>query len=279
MILSFHPLVIADQNILCAGRKPGQAELSAIQEAQAVILPQACRKSLYRMAKKNCAHVFPDYDARFAYPEKIGQFRLFQKTAVPHPRTIPFEHGIQTKETCQALLKNPPLKMPFVFKFNWGGGGDTVFFIQTRDKFQSCLKKALSYEKSGQSGFLLQEFIPAKGRSLRVVVVHQSYIAYWRIQDDTNDFYTNLAKGAKIDMGADPILKDAAIAATQRFCEKTRINLAGLDILFSQKDIDAGTIKPLFLEINYFFGRKGLGGSKSYYRLLQNEIDAWCAQL
>jgi len=31
----------------------------------------------------------------------------------------------------------------------------------------------------------------------------------------------------------------------------------------------------LFLEINYFFGRKGLGGSEAYYKLLQQEIDRW----
>ena len=83
MILSFHPLFEADQNRLCAGRDPGKEELEAIRRADAVILPQGCRESLYFMARKACPHIFPNYDARFAYPEKIGQVQLFQENRVP----------------------------------------------------------------------------------------------------------------------------------------------------------------------------------------------------
>jgi ribosomal protein S6--L-glutamate ligase len=35
----------------------------------------------------------------------------------------------------------------------------------------------------------------------------------------------------------------------------------------------------MFLEINYFFGRTGLGGSKRFYRLLEAAIDSWLAGL
>jgi ribosomal protein S6--L-glutamate ligase len=31
------------------------------------------------------------------------------------------------------------------------------------------------------------------------------------------------------------------------------------------------------LEINYFFGRTGLGGSDGYYRLFEAEVDKWLA--
>ncbi|MBT8370175.1 MAG: glutathione synthase, partial [Deltaproteobacteria bacterium] len=164
---------------------------------------------------------------------------------------------------------------PFVFKFNWGGEGETVFLLQSRQDIEKVLKNVLLYEKSGQYGFLLQEFVPSKGRSLRVVVIHQSYISYWRVQDDADGFYTNLTKGAKIDVGSDPALQEAAIAESRAFCNQTKINLAGFDFLFSETDLAAGVIKPLLLEINYFFGRRGLGGSDNYYRLLQNEIDDW----
>jgi ribosomal protein S6--L-glutamate ligase len=37
--------------------------------------------------------------------------------------------------------------------------------------------------------------------------------------------------------------------------------------------------RPLFLEINYFFGRAGLGGSERFYDMLQTEIDNWLAGL
>jgi ribosomal protein S6--L-glutamate ligase len=279
MILSFHPLYVADHDLLCAGRDPGPTELTVIQEAEAVILPQGCRESLYRMATDNCAHVFPDYDARFAYPEKIGQTKLFQKIGVPHPRTVIYENRILSAADYDAVLNTPPFDLPFVFKFNWGGEGETVFCLDTRDAIEKALNKAILYEKSGQYGFLLQELVPSKGRSLRVVVIHQSYISYWRVQNDANGFYTNLTKGAKIDTISDPALQEAAVAVTRNFCAQTKINLAGFDFLFSEADLAAGIIQPLFLEINYFFGRKGLGGSEKYYKILQDEIDNWLSGL
>lgn len=279
MILSFHPLYTADINLLCAGRDPGGQELFAIRQAKAVILPQGCRESLYRMAKNNCAEVFPDYGARFAYPEKIGQAKLFQETRVPHPRTVFYDKGVMTEMGYHALLNTLPFDLPFVFKFNWGGEGDTVFLLQSREDLENILKRAVIYEKSGQHGFLFQELVPSKGRSLRVVVIHQSYASYWRVHEKDDAFYTNLKKGAKIDMDSDPDLQEAAIAATRKFCDQTRINLAGFDFLFSEPDRQAGVINPLFLEINYFFGRRGLGGSDNYYQLLQNEINAWLGQI
>ena len=275
MILSFHPLYVADQNLLCAGRDPGQKELVAVQQAHAVILPQGCRESLYHLAKRNCSHVFPDYDARFAYPEKIGQTRLFQKIGVRHPQTVTYKKGLLTQSRYDELLKTPPFKLPFVFKFNWGGGGDTVFLIRTPNDFEHCLQNAQLYEKSGQSGFLLQKFVPSGVRSLRVVVIHQTYVAYWRTQAGANAFYTHVARGAKVDADSAPHLQHAAITAAKKFCQQTRINLAGFDFLFSETDISRQKIKPLFLEINYFFGRKGLGGSDKYYQMLQHAIDDW----
>ena len=51
-------------------------------------------------------------------------------------------------------------------------------------------------------------------------------------------------------------------------------DLAGVDVVFSAQENDA---PPLLLEINYFFGRKGLGGSEAYYKILQAEIQTWLA--
>ena len=275
MIVSFHPLFIADRNLLCAGRDPGPEELKAIQHADAIILPQGCRESLYRLAADNCPNVFPNYDARFAFPGKIGQAQLFHNINVPHPPTITFGHHPLAKAEIAKLLKYPPMEFPLVLKFNWGGDGETVFLVRDNHDFEQYLQKAQRYAKSGQYGFLLQEFIPSGGRSLRVVVIHATLISYWRIQDNTDGFYTNITKGARLEADADPDLQAAAIAATQKFCKKTGINLAGFDFLFSETDLKNNKIEPLFLEINYFFGRKGLGGSEKYYALLQQGIDAW----
>jgi ribosomal protein S6--L-glutamate ligase len=162
-----------------------------------------------------------------------------------------------------------PFSFPLLFKFNWGGEGESVFLIDTAEQLQEIIPKALVFEGTDQTGFLLQEFIPDATRTLRVAVVGQKQISYWRVQKNRDRFHASLAKGAIIDAKTDPKLQEAAISKTDTFCKKTKIDLAGFDFIFSA----AG--EPLFLEINYFFGRRGLGGSEKYYQLLIEEITNW----
>jgi ribosomal protein S6--L-glutamate ligase len=275
LILSFHPLYDGDRNILCAGRDPAQEELSAIQSAAAVILPQGCRESLYTMARENNRHVFPNYDKRFEFPDKIGQARLFQQTGVPHPRTRCYASVAAFFKKTDPIEPKTDFPFPFVFKFDWGGEGDNVFLVKSPFDFKEMIKKAISYENTGQYGFLIQEFIPCRGRSLRVVVINTVLIAYWRSRKNPDAFHANIKKGARVETVDDPLLQKAAKTAALSFCEKTHINLAGFDFLFSEKSLKNDLTEPLFLEINYFFGRKGLGGSEAYYKILQQEIDRW----
>ena len=79
-----------------------------------------------------------------------------------------------------------------------------------------------------------------------------------------------------IDMDSDPALRDKAVRCVKDFCSVTGINLAGFDLLFSA---DAKPTLPLFLEINYYFGRRGLGGSETFYSLLESEIEQWIESL
>jgi len=60
MIVSFHPLLEADRNIICAGRQPNREDLAAIRAADAVILSQRCYRALYEIARENWLHVFPN---------------------------------------------------------------------------------------------------------------------------------------------------------------------------------------------------------------------------
>jgi ribosomal protein S6--L-glutamate ligase len=269
MILSFHPIFKADQNIICAGRKPTPDDRSAIQAAGAVILPQGCSQSLYRLACQNCAHVFPNYDARFDYPGKIGQIRLFHEYKVNYPPSEVFDSVDAFKDIYNGALNTLPFSFPLLFKFNWGGEGESVFLIRTAGQLQEVIQKAVVFEGTDQMGFILQEFIPNSDRTLRVAVIGQERIAYWRVQKNRDRFHASLAKGAIIDAQADPELQEVAISETNTFCKKTKIDLAGFDFLFSDKK------EPLFLEINYFFGRRGLGGSEKYYQMLIEEIRNW----
>lgn len=273
MILSFHPCFTADKNIICAGRKAGKSDLEEIRTADAVILPQGCREDLYKMARDNCRNVFPNYDARFKYPGKTGQILLFQETGVPHPKTKTY----QTVSALynfheEALNKQLPFSYPFVCKFDWGGEGEAVYLIRTRSDLMQILKKADEFEKTGQKGFLLQEYIPSDKRSLRVALIGRKLISYWRVQEDPDNFCAGLSQGAVADFESDPKLIKAAERNVKEFSRKTGINLAGFDFIFS---LENNKDEPLFLEINYFFGRKGLGGSEKFYKILNGEIRKW----
>jgi ribosomal protein S6--L-glutamate ligase len=60
----------------------------------------------------------------------------------------------------------------------------------------------------------------------------------------------------------------------QDFCRRSGTNLAGFDLLFDRRD---KTREPLFLEINYYFGRRGLGGSFHFYQLFGRSAERWLA--
>jgi ribosomal protein S6--L-glutamate ligase len=268
MILSFHPNFNADMNISCAGRDPGVTELHAIRNALGVILPQGCRESLYQMVRANCIHVFPNYDARFRYPGKTGQIRLFQETGISHPLSRIF-YSID-EALSEFLAGTLPFQFPVVFKRDWGGEGEGVFLANSPEVFDTILKKHRKEEKD-RIRFIIQEYIPCKGRSLRVVVIYQKVISYWRVQRDSTQFLANISSGGAADAESDPEIQKAGQACVLKLCQKTGINLAGVDLIFPETD----PFRPLLLEINYYFGRKGLGGTLRYYEILEKEIKSW----
>jgi len=276
MIVSYHPLFEADRNILCAGRHPDAQDLAAIQAAKAIILGQGCYQSLYEMARANCPNVFPNYDAKFKYPGKIGQIKLFRKIKAKHPSTELYSNIASFQKRNRQKPDSFPSEYPIVFKLDWGGEGETVYLINSVEQLQEIIKQTNKFEKSGQAGFLLQEYIASDNKTLRVAVIGQQIVSYWRIQQNSAAFHTNLRKGAVIDSEAEPGLQQKAVAVVKEVCQKTGINLAGFDVIFSSEIEDP---EPMLLEINYFFGRKGLGGSEAYYKILHEEIQTWLAEI
>jgi len=276
MIVSFHPLFETDKNIICAGRDPDAGDLAAIKAAAAVVLPQGCRQSLYEMARDNCRHVFPNYRVRFNFPGKIGQIKLFRETGSAHPAAELYPAVAEFKEHYGETPGDTSFGLPCVFKFDWGGQGETVYLINSPNELKEVLKKAAVFENSGQKGFLLQQYVPTNGRTLRVIIIGQAMISYWRIQQSTDGFMSSVSRGAHIDTTSQPELQNNARAFIHDFCVKTGIDLAGFDVIFTAQTENT---RPLLLEINYFFGRRGLGGSDAYYEILKREIDNWLDQL
>jgi ribosomal protein S6--L-glutamate ligase len=276
MIVSFHPLFETDRNIICAGRDPDADDLAAIKAAEAVVLPQGCRQALYEMARDNCQHVFPNYRARFNFPGKIGQIRLFREIGTAHPAAELYPSVAEFKEHYGETPGDNFLGLPCVFKFDWGGQGETVYLINSPDELKEVLEKAVVFENSGQKGFLLQQYVPTNGRTLRVVIIGQALISYWRIQQSADGFMSSVSRGAHIDTTSQPEQQNTAKAFIHDCCVKTGIDLAGFDVIFPAQ---AENTQPLLLEINYFFGRRGLGGSAAYYEILKKEINTWLDQL
>jgi ribosomal protein S6--L-glutamate ligase len=224
------------------------------------------------MAIDNCSHVFPNYDVRFDYPGKIGQIQLFQKNGTAHPHAETYPSLDVFRQQYGETPKNIAFELPCVFKFDWGGEGETVYLINTPEDLKRVLQKAADFERSGQKGFLLQEYVPTQGTTLRVVIIGQSLISYWRIQQNSEDFMSSVSHGARIDDAMEPERQKVAKVFVKNLCNKTGINLAGFDVIFAPVKEH---IKPLMLEINYFFGRRGLGGSEAYYEVLKQEIKDW----
>lgn len=267
MILSFHPCYVADENRICAGRAPSQADLASIRAADAVILPQGCTAELYALARDNAPKCFPNFEARFRYPGKTDQIRLFRELAAPHPPTRVYASLKAFEYQREAEVIATEIGFPLVFKLDFGGEGDTVALIEHATHLEAHISETA---RRLEGPFLLQQFIPTGQRSLRVVVIGTQTVSYWRINPDPNRFGTSTGKGARIDHAADPQLQRLAQTATRAFCAKSGINLAGFDLLFGQRDP-----RPLFLEINHYFGRRGLGGSEAFYQILTTEIDTW----
>ncbi len=275
MVLSFHPNIVAHRNIICAGRLPNHEDEEAIQQASAVLLSQGCSEALYKMCRTYCPHVFPNYDARFDFPGKLGQAGLFEKMGVPFPQTYTFSNVFSYNSRKGHNSLATFLKFPCVFKFNWGGEGDGVLLLTTESALKQAVDSAAILERSGEKGFLLQEYVPCAGRSLRVVIIGDQLVSYWRRQEIDGQFLTNVKAGAVIDHTSDPELQEVGRTAVQHFCTQTGVNLAGFDLLFSEN----AKSQPLFLEINYFFGRRGLGGSLKYYELVKKAVRLWLQRI
>ena len=274
MTLSFHPCIDADLNAIVAGRAPGPEEEAMVKGADAVILPQGVREDLYDLCRKYADRLFPNYDLRFQRPAKIGDISLFRTLDSPHPKTFLFRDAADY-HSCFPTGKDPfPLSFPFVVKGNYGGEGRMVYRIHSEQEMHNILGQLEAMKTSGARGFVIQQWIDHGGRDVRVVILHDRLISYWRVQRDPRQFLTNLSAGGTIDLRSDHHLLEKSEDIVHHFCKQTGINLAGIDLMF---DKDDESKRPLFLEINYWFGRKIFGSSETYYAKLKRAVKRWLA--
>ncbi len=272
MILSFHPCIDADTNIIVAGRAPGPEEASLIKQADAIVLHQGVRQDLYDLCRSHCRRIFPNHDHRFQHPGKIGDTLLFRNLGLPHPKTALFRNVADYRQFFPPERNRFPFPLPFVLKGNSSGEGHMVFRILDGQQLQSILEQLSAMENSGMQGFIAQQWISHRGRDVRVVVLYDRLFSYWRVQNDPKQFLTNLSAGGVIDHRSDLNLLRKAEEMVRYFCRKTGIDLAGIDLMFDEND---RSCQPLLVEINYWFGRRFFGSSEAYYVELKKAVRRW----
>jgi len=272
MILSFHPRVRGDVNLrLTLKGLFTDTQAQAIASAHGVVVPQRIKSHQYQFCRARCPNLFPDYTYRFGFEGKYANIQLFRKFTAPYPETSCYE-SVHDFKRRHDENKEPHLPFPFVLKGDEGGGGWAVFLVRDRHELRERLKRLADVTVHATRRFIAQAFVPHEGRDLRVVVIGKIIKAYWRCQNDPQEFRNNVGRGAVIRDHLDPALTAKGIRCVREFCSKTGINLAAFDVLF---DRSRPKPKPLLSEINFVFGRKGLGGSECFRELLNDAVREW----
>ena len=274
MILSFHPCFLSDTLVILGDGTLDNHDLRHIEAAEVIILPQYCNSALYRACKSSSAQIFPNYDARFEYPGKIGQSLLFKKYECPHPETQQWA-SVRTFTEAYEGERDFAHRMPFLIKGDQAHEAEGIYTITDRGALEASLEDLERLEGMGSSGFISQQLIRAEGNVLRVVIIGSRTISYWKRARETGQMITTISRGAEIDREWNPELQTKGKIEAETFVAATGINLAAIDFVF---DLNQPDPQPLFLEINYIFGRRGLGGSMRFYRLLSQALQEWLAE-
>ncbi|MFH1674512.1 MAG: hypothetical protein ABIF87_13945 [Pseudomonadota bacterium] len=236
--------------------------------ADLTVVPQRIKAHQYRFCQKHCVQLFPNYQYRFGFEGKYRNIELFRLFNAPYPPTKLYPSVSDFVK--QHFEKGAPhFLFPFVIKSDTGGGGWGVFLICDKQTLHETLKTLSDVRRHPTNRFIVQAFVPHRGRDLRVVVIGRSFYPYWRCQPDPEEFRNNVGRGAFIDYELDPDLREKGVGCVSTFCEKTGINLAAFDVLF---DRSAPNPEPLLSEINFMFGRKGVGGSNNFFTYLQGAV-------
>ena len=267
MLLSFHPIIEGDHNIWALA-PIDNALIDLIRQASAIVLPQTVTRELYRLCRENCPKVFPNYDLRFSWEGKVGDTFLFWSNDIAHPKSIVFPNlESLIGEHPEMMDKSSHVDFPYVIKGAKGGEGRQVRLVKSEDDLENLIPTLKQWELAGNVGLVMQEYLAGLQRDLRIVVIGEEIRSYWRCNDS---FLHNVRQGGEIDRDSDIHLQKRGQEAVRDLCLKTGINLAGFDLVFP----DEGTT-PLFLEINYTFGRNGLGGSEAFYSQLNRAVQNW----
>jgi ribosomal protein S6--L-glutamate ligase len=231
-----------------------------LQNAAGVLLPLYAPPWRYYNITRLAKHWFPRLDTRFNYQGKSRQILLFRRLGVRHPDTLIFDRPSLLLESFQR--HGSPWGYPVVLKGETGGGGSSVYPIRQPSDLSKYIVK-LPVDQP----VLLQKWVDHGGKDLRVVIYGQTTVSYFRV--GSGGFYNNVCRGGRIDHDSDPHQRQAGNEAVSRFCRHALIDIAGFDLMFP------GNGLPVFIEINFHFGHKGLGGVPGHHGHILQAVDEW----
>ncbi len=259
----------AEVNRLLFSQRPlNQGDRRELARAAAVLLPQVCRPDLYQLVRELKRPHFPRPRVHLAYDGKVGNYRLFKELGLPQPPTREFSGLEQAARAWErgelARLGHPPL----VAKGAGGGMGQNVFLVSGPKELRALGRELDTSCARGPAGLVLQRFIDCGGRDARVVLVGHWEDAFWRV-GPPGQFRSNLSQGGRVERPeSDPELERAR-QLVRRLRERAGFDLGAVDVLVPP---GAG---PLLLEINFFFGRQALGGSRAFARIYLAAVRHW----
>ena len=189
----------------------------------------------------------------------------------PHPETLRWQCIRDLKEAYPDGRVSPH-DFPFFIKKDKSHEAEGVFLVKDRASLIEVLDFLALQERADVKGFITQDFISCGGNVLRAVIMGKQIITYWKRPNKPGQEITTISQGAIIDHDWRPDLQKKGRSSAKALAKKTGINLAAIDFVSPIADKDP---EPLILEINYYFGRRGLDGTENYYRLLYEAIQAW----
>ena len=261
--VSFQPTVPMEENLPPYIDPADPAVVGLLKQAAGVLLPQYVTQWRYSELTRHARAWFPRLNARFAHYGKTRQILLFRKIGVRHPESLTYSTPAQLYE--DFLENGSPWGYPLVLKGDTGGGGSFVYPIYRAADLPQYVDR-LPPDRPA----LIQRWVEHGGKDLRVVVYGSHTVTYFRVGG--GQFYNNVCRGGQLDHAGWPQLQERGSAVVLSFCDRAGIDVAGFDLMFP----DEG--EPVFVEINYHFGRKGLGGTKGHKSHLLRAIQAWRQQ-
>lgn len=261
-VLSYHPGLEADHNLLLASRRPlDRRDYLAVARAGAVLLPQVCPPDLHALVLALAKPHFPRPHVHLALDGKVGNHLLFSHLGLPQPRTLAFASLAQAAAAWRAGdLARAGIHPPLVAKGAGGGQGRNVFLVASPEEFLALAGRLETHCFQGPSGLVVQERVALPGRDARVAFVGQQVDCFWRLAPGRESFFTSLSQGGQVERQAWPGEMARARDLVERLRRLAGLDMAGVDVLVPQDR------EPLLLEINFYFGRNAHGGTAGVRR-------------